>query len=599
MQKIGVLDFGGQYAHLIANRVRRMGVYSEIVRPTAELSEIEHYEGLIFSGGPSSVYEENAPKFNPEILNFSKPILGICYGHQVICHTLGGEVKPGEVKEYGTANIQIKDNSGLYDGLDPKELVWMSHGDSVKIIPENFEITAVTDDCPVASVEWPERKIFGLQFHPEVTHSVNGLKMMKNFLKICGCKFDWDLQSYLDQSIKSIQEEAAGRKVFLLVSGGVDSNVAFSLLNKALGEENVYGLHVDNGFMRLRESSWVKETLEQAGFKNFHVVDASETFLKNVAGVAEPQAKRKIIGDTFLDVKEEAVEDNHLIDDTWMLGQGTIYPDTIESGGTEHAALIKTHHNRVDRVQELINQGKVIEPLADLYKDEVRELGELLGLPHKLVWRHPFPGPGLGVRVLCSEEDVYEKFDDVEARINELIASKGLTARVLPVKSVGVQGDARTYAHPCLISGEADWETLGNVSTMITNRFPEVNRVVYQISHEDWSGELHLNKAFMTKDRLDHLREADHIVTEFLYDHELYEGIWQMPVVLLPVSREKSRGESLILRPINSTEAMTANFSRLPMDLVKKMADKVMEKVAFEGIFYDVTNKPPGTIEWE
>jgi GMP synthase (glutamine-hydrolysing) len=599
MQKIGVLDFGGQYAHLIANRVRRLGVYSEIIQPTAQLSELEDYCGLIFSGGPSSVYEEKAPSFNTDILNFQKPILGICYGHQVICHNLGGEVQPGRVKEYGTANINIAQKTGLFTDLDDKELVWMSHGDSVKVIPENFIITSSTDDCPVASVEWPERRIFGIQFHPEVTHSVNGLAMMKNFLKVCGCTFEWNLKSYLDDSIKNIQKQAAGRKVFLLVSGGVDSNVAFSLLNKALGEENVYGLHVDNGFMRLNESAWVKKTLKEYGFNNFHVVNATDTFLKNVENVWEPQEKRKIIGDTFLDVKDQAVEDINIIDDTWLLGQGTIYPDTIESGGTEHAALIKTHHNRVDRVQKLIDEGKVIEPLADLYKDEVRELGELLGLPHKLVWRHPFPGPGLGVRALCSGIDSYEEFTEVESAINDMIGEHGLTARVLPVKSVGVQGDARTYAHPCLISGSADWETLGDISTKITNRFPEVNRVVYQISREDWSGKIHLHKAFLTEDRLDLLRKADHIVTEFLYDEKLYEDIWQMPVALLPVSRGESKGESLILRPINSTEAMTANFSRLDMDKVIEMADKVMASVQFEGVFYDVTNKPPGTIEWE
>ena len=598
MQKIGVLDFGGQYAHLIANRVRRLGVYSEIVRPTAQLSELQDYTGLIFSGGPHSVYADDAPAFNADILNFEKPILGICYGHQIICHTLGGEVKPGDVKEYGTAHINIEDNSCIYEGLNPSEVMWMSHGDSVKTLPENFVVTASTDDCPVASVAWPERKIFGLQYHPEVTHSENGLKLMENFLKVCGCTFDWSIQSYLDQSIKDIQAQAAGRKVFLLVSGGVDSNVAFSLLNKALGEENVYGLHVDNGFMRLDESHWVKETLKEYGFDNFHVVDAGETFLKNIEGVWEPQAKRKIIGDTFLDVKDQAVEDTHMLDETWMLGQGTIYPDTIESGGTEHAALIKTHHNRVDRVNELIAQGKVIEPLADLYKDEVRELGELLGLPHKLVWRHPFPGPGLGVRVLCSGDEVSEDFSTVEDKINALISEHNLTARVLPVKSVGVQGDARTYAHPCLITGEADWDTLASVSTNITNRFSEVNRVVYQISDEDWNGKITLNKAFMTKDRLDLLREADHVVTEYLYDQKLYEDIWQMPVALLPVSLHQGN-ESLILRPINSTEAMTASFSRLPMAKVKKMAQLVQDKVHFDGIFYDVTNKPPGTIEWE
>ncbi len=598
MQKIGVLDFGGQYAHLIANRVRRMGVYSEIVSPTAALADIEHYQALIFSGGPSSVYAENAPKFNPEILNFPKPILGICYGHQLIAQTLGGEVKPGEVKEYGIARINIETNDGIFSDLAKEETVWMSHGDSVKKLAPGFKITASTPDCPIAAVENSERKIYGMQFHPEVTHSVNGLEMMKNFLREAGCTFDWNLESYLEDSIKNIQKQADGRKVFLLVSGGVDSNVAFSLLNKALGDENVYGLHVDNGFMRKDESAWVKETLHEAGFDNFHVVDAGDQFIKNLEGVSEPQKKRVIIGDTFLDVKTDAVEADDIVDETWLLGQGTIYPDTIESGGTENAAVIKTHHNRVDRIQELIDQGKVIEPLADLYKDEVRELGELLGLPHKLVWRHPFPGPGLGVRVLCSSETVHDDYSAVEAKINEFIADKGLKARVLPVKSVGVQGDARTYAHPCLVTGEADWDTLEEVSTAITNRFAEVNRVIYQISEEDWAGEIFLSEAYMTKDRLDVLRDADHIVTEYLYEKELYESIWQMPVVLAPIGLAEGR-ESLILRPIDSTEAMTASFSRIPIENVHELVKKVQAECDFDGIFFDVTNKPPGTIEWE
>ncbi len=598
MQKVGVLDFGGQYAHLIANRVRRMGVYSEIVSPTAALADVQQYEALIFSGGPSSVYAENAPKFNTEILEFTKPILGICYGHQVIAQTLGGEVKPGDVKEYGTASIQIAETSGIYAGLSSTETVWMSHGDSVKKIAPNFNIIASTPDCPVAAVEWPERKIFGLQYHPEVTHSQNGLKMMKNFLALAGCTFDWNLESYLEESIKNIQTQVAGRKVFLLVSGGVDSNVAFSLLNRALGPENVYGLHVDNGFMRKNESDWVKKTLAEEGFHNFHVVDAGAEFIANLKGVSEPQAKRVIIGDTFLDVKTAAVDADDLVDESWLLGQGTIYPDTIESGGTENAAVIKTHHNRVDRIQELIAQGKVIEPLADLYKDEVRELGELLGLPHKLVWRHPFPGPGLGVRVLCSDKTVSEDFSSVEEKINAFIADKGLKARVLPVKSVGFQGDARTYAHPCLVTGEADWDTLEEVSTAITNRFAEVNRVIYQISDENWESEIFLSEAYMTEDRLEVLREADHIVTEYLYEKGLYENIWQMPVVLAPIGLSAGR-ESLILRPIDSTEAMTASFSRIPIENVRELVREIQKESDFDGIFFDVTNKPPGTIEWE
>ena len=598
MDKIGVLDFGGQYAHLIANRVRRMGVYSEIVQPTADLESLSAYKGLIFSGGPSSVYAENAPAFNKDILNFNGPILGICYGHQIICQTLGGQVKPGKVKEYGIARVAKRFDSPLYTDLSDSEVMWMSHGDSVAEIPAGFEITASTPDCEVASVQNLERKIFGLQFHPEVTHSINGLKLMKNFLKVCECSFDWDLKSFMQQSIDDIRTQYAGKKVFLLVSGGVDSNVAFALLNKALGDENVYGLHVDNGLMRKNESAWVKEELEIAGFSNFHVVDATDNFLENLEGITEPQAKRVIIGDTFLDVKCDAVDESDLVDDSWLLGQGTIYPDTIESGGTENASVIKTHHNRVDRINELIAQGKVIEPLEQLYKDEVRELGELLGLPHKLVWRHPFPGPGLGVRVLCSDTTFVPCFKDAEERINDFLKPYKVTGRILPVKSVGVQGDARTYAHPCIISGESDWETLEEISTSITNRFPEVNRVIYNIGGDNWNESIFLKKCDTRKDRLDLLREADQTVTDFLYEHKLYENIWQMPVALVPVGTQEG-GESVVLRPIDSTEAMTASFSRVPMDKVKQMVAEVRKVAKLDGVFYDVTNKPPGTIEWE
>ncbi|MEN9361002.1 MAG: synthase glutamine-hydrolyzing [Verrucomicrobiota bacterium] len=600
MQKIGVLDFGGQYAHLIANRIRRLGVFSEIVSPTATLEEVQQYKGLIFSGGPSSVYLPEAPEFNKDLMNFPRPILGICYGHQLICQTLGGAVLPGEVKEYGTAKIRIQKFDGLYAGLDKEETMWMSHGDSVKIIPPGFEITADTADCPIASVCNVERQIYGLQYHPEVTHSVNGLKLLKNFLKICGCKFDWDLKAYLAQSIERIKEQAAGRKVFLLVSGGVDSNVCLALLNKALGEENVYGLHVDNGLMRKDESAWVKKTLEECGFHNFHVVDAGDVFLKNLKGVSEPQAKRKIIGNTFLDVKDDAVAHTPLAgDDSWLLGQGTIYPDTIESGGTKHAALIKTHHNRVDRINELIAQGKVIEPLADLYKDEVRELGELLGLPHRLVWRHPFPGPGLGVRVLCSGTDKTDDFSDVEARLNAFAAQWNLKVRVLPVKSVGVQGDARTYAHPALLEGDVDYDTLEAATTALINRFPEINRCVWRVSSKAWTGKTTLQICDTSKARLDLLREADAIVTEHLYARKLYESIWQMPVALIPVG-VGGPGESIVLRPIDSTEAMTANFSRIPQNDLKAIVAEIEAKLpAIHGVFLDVTNKPPGTIEWE
>ncbi|MFC1691181.1 glutamine-hydrolyzing GMP synthase [Nanoarchaeota archaeon] len=597
MDKILVMDFGGQYAHLIANRIRRLNVYSEIVHNDISIDELQKPEikGIILSGGPTSVFDDNAPKPDKKLFQLDKPILGLCYGQQLMAHELNGKVESGKKREYGSARIDIKNKNDLFQGLNDSETVWMSHGDNVEEIPKGFEILASTADCPVAGMG--NGKYFGLQFHPEVTHTPNGMKILENFVNICKAKKEWTMKNFANEKIEEIKKQANEKNVFLLVSGGVDSTVGFVLLNKALGAERVHGLHIDNGFMRKDESILVKESL--AHYPNLHIYDASDEFLDSVKDVYDPEEKRKIIGKKFVEVAHEQLKNLKLDPNKWILGQGTIYPDTIESAGTKHAALIKTHHNRVEEIQKLIEEGKVIEPINQLYKDEVRALGRELGIKDELIDRHPFPGPGLAVRCLCAEkEDEVENKEELEKGISKII-KENLSFVILPLKSVGVQGDNRTYAHPCVIVGDAKWDELEEISTNITNKFKDINRVIKLIRLKGGikRDNIKIKKAYLTEDRLDLLREADSIVNKIINEKNLLNKIWQFPVVLIPL--QLSDGESIVLRPVYSQEAMTAKFADIDIKIVEEMADKILELDGIDAVFYDITHKPPGTIEWE
>lgn len=594
MEKIIVLDFGGQYAHLIANKIRRLNVFSEILEPNTETEKLKDTKGIIFSGGPASVYENDAPAFNQEVFSLGIPILGICYGHQLTVHALGGVVEKGKTQEYGIAKLRVKKASQLLEGFEGNGQVWMSHADIVKELPEGFETIASTSHCENALIENKEKKIFGLQFHPEVVHTTNGMKILDNFLKICDCKKDWTMKNYVAEKIAEIKQSAAGKNVFLLASGGVDSTVCLALLNNALGNDRVRALHIDNGFMRKNESALVMKALKKQGFENLQILDASEYFLEKTSGVTSPEEKRKIIGNAFIEAQKQALEKMGLDSGDWLLGQGTIYPDTIETGRTKNSAVIKTHHNRVEIIQKMIEEGKVIEPLNLLYKDEVREIGEELGLPKELVWRHPFPGPGLAVRALCTEGIEEKVSESVKAKVQAIAGNFGLESTVLPLKSVGVQGDHRTYKHPAVLNGIAEWEELEQASTRITNEVQEINRVVWLVAGEI---EEKTQPATLTKERMDDLREADAIVEEKLLEFELYDKVWQFPVVLVPLDVQGK--EAIILRPVLSTEAMTARFADLPLEFVKSTAQKIMQTGKFGAVLYDITHKPPGTIEWE
>ena len=595
---IAVIDFGGQYAHLIANRIRRLHVYSEIFLPDADPAQIEGACGLILSGGPSSVYDPNQPNFNPALFETELPVLGLCYGHQLLCKHLGGDVVPGTVREFGTAILNQVIDTPLFKGLGQQAEVWMSHGDMVARLPKGFQILGSTPDCPTAAVGDEVRHIYGLQFHPEVAHTPHGQVIFDNFIALCDAPRNWTMANYAQTAIEDIHKQVGNRNVFLLVSGGVDSSVAFVLLNRALGSERVLGLHIDNGFMRKDETSAVAEFLKRGGFDNLMVEDASDDFLLSVEGLIDPEAKREAIGRTFLTVKDKVLARLNLDVDHWLLGQGTLYPDTIESGGTAHAALIKTHHNRIDLIEELIAQGKVVEPLAHLYKDEVRDLGTQLGLPDALVWRHPFPGPGLAVRCLCSDGHMpVDDFSKDEKTAQAIASEAGLQLRVLPIKSVGVQGDYRTYAHPAMVWGPASWEVLERVSTRVTNAVRTINRVIYLLSPQ-MPPELKLKRSFLTRSRLDVLRQADHLAMNTLLKAGLMGDVSQMPTVLLPLTTDGLK-ESVVLRPITTPDFMTARFTPLPQHLALALGADILALKGIAAVFYDVTHKPPGTVEWE
>lgn len=598
IDKIAVLDFGGQYAHLIANRVRRLGVYCEILEPDTPLEKLAEYKGFIFSGGPRSVYEKNAPTTDPKIFILDVPVLGICYGHQLVAHLLNGKVKPGKIKEYGLANLKIKKSEGIFQGLKNKTQVWMSHGDSVSKLPTGFSVFGETNDCKFAAYGNTERNIYGVQFHVEVTHTPEGMKMLSNFLDLCKCKREWNMARFLQQELDDVKQRLGDeRKVFMLVSGGVDSTVAFALLNKALGDKRVYGLFVDTGFLRKNEGVKVNGALRALGFKNFHMVNAKEIFIKALKGFADPEEKRKIIGNTFLEVQRQEVKRLKLDPNHWLLGQGTIYPDTIETGGTKHAARIKTHHNRVPEIEALMKKGLVIEPLKNLYKDEVREVGEKLGLPKEMVWRHPFPGPGLAVRILCAKKSYpLPQKEKIEKEIEKF---SNLHAQIPAIRSVGVQGDDRTYRHPLvLFHAGNNFEKLEKLSTSLTNRFREINRVLISL-HPEKPVSFSVHESFLTKDRIRLLQSADDIVMKFIQKHHLERDIWQFPVVLLPLSPNGKKGETVVLRPVVSQEAMTANFYKMDFRLLSLLTKKLQKIPGISAVLYDITNKPPGTIEWE
>ena len=506
-----VIDFGSQYSHLIARRIREQNVYSKIISYNVTPEEIRQLnpKGIILSGGPASVSVKDAPRCDEKILFMAIPILGICYGLQLGSQILGAKIKPSKNREYGRTKCTIKDHSLLLDSLDSNINVWMSHGDQVIGLPDDFQSLAYTENCPYAAVRHKEKDFYGVQFHPEVTHTPSGNQILHNFLfKICHCTGDWSMSSYIDRAIKEIQEQVGKERVICGLSGGVDSTVTAALIYKAIGSK-LACIFVDNGLLRSNESEYVIETFKKNFKVDLHFVDARNRFLNRLSGVSDPEQKRKIIGHEFIDVfKEESKK----LADIKYLAQGTLYPDIIESisahGGP--TAKIKSHHNVGALPVEL--GFELVEPLKDLFKDEVRRIGSELGLPDDIIWRHPFPGPGLAIRII----------------------------------------------------GE------------------------------------------VTEDRLKILRQADDIMIQEIKTAGLYKGIGQAFAVLLPVSSvgvmgdERTYENVIALRAVETLDFMTADWVRLPHDLLAKISNRIInEVIGVNRVVYDISSKPPSTIEWE
>ena len=493
-----VMDFGGQYSQLIARRIRECGVYCEIVPFSISIEKLKAMQpkGIVFSGGPSSVYGEKAPRCDAAVFSLGVPVLGICYGMQLTAHTLGGEVSRADSREYGNTKLYIEGETAFFTGVTKETQVWMSHGDFIAKAPVGFTVAARTDSTPVAAMVDEQRRIYGVQFHPEVHHTPEGMKLLRTFLfDICACKGDWNMGSFVDQAIASIRAQVGDKRVLCALSGGIDSSVAAVLVHRAVGDQ-LTCVFVNHGFLRKGEPEQVVKTFRDGFHMNLVYANVVDRFMECVAGVTEPESKRKLIGNEFIRVFEtEAAK----LGDIEYLVQGTLYPDVIESG-TETAAVIKSHHNVGGLPEDM--KFKLVEPLRDLFKDEVRLLAKELGLPDDIVWRQPFPGPGLAIRIIG--EITTERLDilrEADAIVHQEIKNAGLYRKVwqsfavLPaMKSVGVMGDERTYAYTVglrIVSSEdgmtADWvrvpyEVLDVISRRIVNEVKDVNRVVYDIT---------------------------------------------------------------------------------------------------------------------
>ncbi len=611
-----ILDAGAQYGKVIDRRVRELNVESVILPMDTPVAELREYRAIIISGGPQSVFGDAAPKYDPKLFTLEQPILGICYGMQLLNYAHGGTVVTKAVREDGQYAITIDPTSALFEGLEENESVLLTHGDSVDKIALGFRVIGQSKES-VAAIENPDKHWYGVQFHPEVDLTVHGNVILKNFLfGIAGFDGSYTVGNREESAIEEIKNIVGDKKVLVLVSGGVDSTVCATLITKAIGPERVIAIHVDTGFMRKDESAKVRFALEGIGL-TIQVVDASETFRKATTMVGErqtqpldrtiaPEDKRKIIGDTYMRVVDTVIAELGLVPDDVFLAQGTLRPDLIESASlvaSSKAEVIKTHHNDSQLVRALRSQGRVIEPLKDYHKDEVHALGAMLGLPEPLVWRQPFPGPGLAIRILCTDQaPATEELEKIQSGLKEFERA-GFTLTVLPVKSVGVQGDGRSYKYIVGVHGKRDWSAFADLAKEIPKKVHGINRLVYVFGgplSEPWR----MTPTVLTPENVLKLQAADEIVTTMLAEEGLIKTLSQVPVILAPLSFGVEGAHSIVLRPFITNDFMTGRPAIPGIDIdetiVEGMASRIIAEVpGIARVLYDLTGKPPGTTEWE
>lgn len=627
MEKLAILDCGGQYTKVIDRKIRELGVYTDILPMGVAAEKLKGYGGIIFSGGPASVWENGAPEYDDAIFELGIPMLGICYGMQMIVDHFGGKVAPNFKTEYGQISIKVDPTCPIFAGLDPIQKVLMSHGDAVSIMPEGFQLVAETGDV-CAGVYNKDKKIIGVQFHPEVDPTENGVKMLENFVRgVCKFVEVYALEDRIQTSINMIRRRVGENgKVIVLVSGGVDSAVTAALLVKALRPDQVYGIHIDHGMMRKNESDIICQNLADLGLTQMQRINAEDEFFNTpleidgekyapLSETCEPEKKRAIIGHMFFVVTENAARALDLDFETAFLGQGTLRPDLIESGNPDvsgYAKKIKTHHNDVGVIRKLRDKGHVIETNWDWHKDEVRQVARMLGLDESIASRQPFPGPGLGVRILCTDGGNHPDLDKSTKLENYRVESSSKREMALaPVQSVGVQGDHRSYRSLAILADnglDIDWNSVRDDAREIPNHLDFINRVAYLINRKSIGGDLVSVRSRICHETSDLLREVDDIVTSELMKPlpgAKSSKIAQCFAVLVPISTDGKR-YSIAIRAVVTSDFMTAQSAipgvDFPKDALSNIlsrieADPVAEKI--DMIFYDVTGKPPATVEWE
>ncbi|MBF0300467.1 MAG: glutamine-hydrolyzing GMP synthase [Oligoflexia bacterium] len=611
-KNITIVDFGGQYAHLLAQTIRKLKIYSKIVCAnnfTTNSNTLNNCCGVIFSGGPESVlngYDDHFHQKINDLMSKGIPILGICYGHQLLAHAFNGKIIKGTISQYGKSKITINHSipSPLFKLIPANIEVWMSHMDYVTKLNDSFLITSYAQKNIISSFEMKNYPLFGVQFHPEVTHSNFGEKILDNFINICLQQLDsskrtkdWDNEIQIKNIIELIKDTTKNKKLVILVSGGVDSLVALKLCLLAKDANQIIPLHIDTGFLRLNESKEVLDYLKSLNIPNIMFIDAKKYFHEKLTNVTDAEEKRKIIGEAFIEVVNNNLDFDLKSSDT-LLVQGTIYPDTIESGtSSSRAHTIKTHHNRVEGILKLISTGQIIEPLANLYKDEVRNIGKILNIDKKLINRKPFPGPGLAIRIIAQTTSTINFDNEYDLPLVPLEV-KGI---ILPIKSVGVQGDQRSFKNPFLIyKNETIIDSLKfkNISHDLINKISTINRVIWA-PFDDLSfiKELKIKENLLNEKNVSLLQEVDYQVEDLLTNNKCFE-IWQSLTVSLPLF-DNNNNQIFVLRAVTSVNAMTADGYDFSQALLNEINLKIRKIKGVASIWFDKTSKPPATIEWE